>query len=76
MSKWQPIHSCPKDGTPFEALFDDFTIEAGVYWSDERYCILGAPMGSKGPGCMSPEAGLPVEPTDWRPLAALATKRD
>ena len=64
--EWHDIKSAPKDGRPFEALYDDGATEEGVYWADERYCILGAPQGSRGPGCMSSEVGLPVSPTHWR----------
>lgn len=63
---WQPIDTVPKDGSPFGARYEDGTTEDKVYWSSERYCILGAPQGSKGPGCMSSEVGLPVDPVSWR----------
>jgi hypothetical protein len=66
-SGWQDISTAPKDGTRFKVRYEDGTTEEGVYWADERYCILGAPQGSKGPGCMSSDIGLPVEPTHWRP---------
>lgn len=74
---WQPIETAPKDGTPIRGLYDDGrpedeAIEDGLYWSEERYCILGAPQGSMGPGWVSREAGdLPVDaPAYWMPLPA------
>jgi hypothetical protein len=66
-SGWQDISTAPKDGTRFQVRYEDGATEDGVYWTSERYCILGAPQGSKGPGCMSSDIGLPVEPTQWRP---------
>jgi len=64
---WQPIETAPKDGWKFEARYDDGSTEHGVYWATERYCMIGSPQGSKGPGCMSSEVFLPVAPTHWRP---------
>ncbi len=75
-SEWQPIETAPKDGTAFDALYDDGAIEANVYWAAERYCIAGAPYGSRGPGCMSAEIGLPVYPTHWRTPAPLTGGRE
>lgn len=72
LTGWQPIATAPKDGRLFEALYDDGTTETDLYWSEQRYCILGAPQGSKGPGCMSSEVNLPVDPTHWR--AALSSE--
>lgn len=68
---WEPIDSYPKTGEQFEILYENGSIEQDVYWSDTRYCILGAPMGSRGPGLLSTEAGnLPIDPEDgithWR----------
>lgn len=63
---WQDISTAPKDGRSFEVQYDDGSTERDVYWATERYCILGAPQGSKGPGCMSSEVDLPVDPTLWR----------
>lgn len=63
---WQDIATAPKNGRPFEVQYDDGSTERDVYWAPERYCILGAPQGSKGPGCMSSEVGLPVDPILWR----------
>lgn len=70
-SGWKPIDSHPKTGEQFEVLYDNGSIEQDVYWSDTRYCMLGAPMGSRGPGLLSTEAGnLPIDPEDgithWR----------
>lgn len=66
---WQDISTAPKDGTHIQVRHDDGTIEDDVYWSDERYCILGRPQGSRGPGWVSTEAGnLPIDPPfKWRP---------
>lgn len=73
---WQDIATAPKDGRPFEAQYDDGSTERDVYWASERYCILGAPQGSKGPGCMSSGIGLPVDPTYWRPQGRLPELAD
>lgn len=67
MKNWQYIDTAPRDGSYFEVLYDDGEVETNCYWSSERYCMLGAPQGSKGPGCMSSEIGLPIEPVSWRP---------
>jgi hypothetical protein len=64
---WQEIATAPKDGKPFEALYDDATTERDVYWAQTRQCILGSRAGERGPGCMSTEVGLPVDPISWRP---------
>jgi len=69
VSEWKPIGTVPKDGNYFEVLYEDGTIEQEVYWSDTRYCMLGAPQGSCGPGLLSTEAGhLPIGDgiTHWR----------
>lgn len=78
MSEWNPIDTYPKDGSQFEVLYQDGSIEAEVYFSDTRYCMLGAPMGSRGPGLVSTEAGgLPIDPEDgithWRCAPANTT---
>ncbi|SEG64562.1 hypothetical protein SAMN04488115_108106 [Bosea lathyri] len=73
---WQAIDSAPKDGTPFEALYDDGSTEEGVYWAEARQCILGSRAGERGPGCMSTEVGLPVDPTHWRPIGSGQTLAD
>jgi hypothetical protein len=58
---WLPIERAPKDGTPLYVLYADGAEEDEVYWSDERYCMLGRPQGSRGPGWVSTHAGnLPV----------------
>lgn len=66
-SGWLPMESAPRDGTRIEGLTEDGDIDL-VYWSDTRYCMLGAPQGSMGPGWVSVEAGnLPVDaPVSWR----------
>lgn len=78
MSEWQPISTVPHDRSYFEILYEDGSIEQEVYWSDTRYCMLGAPQGSRGPGLVSSEAGnLPIEIKDgithWRPAPVPAT---
>jgi hypothetical protein len=66
---WQPIAAAPKDGTRVSVRYADGTEEDGAYYSDTRYCMIGAPMGSCGAGWVSTEAGnLPIdEPTLWKP---------
>ncbi len=60
---WQGIESAPKDGSEITVRYEDGEEEDGVFWSDTRYCMLGAPMGSCGEGWVSREAGnLPVDP--------------
>ena len=65
--EWHPMESAPRDGTHVEALHESGGLDL-VYWSDTRYCMLGAPQGSRGPGWVSVEAeDLPVEdPIFWR----------
>lgn len=68
---WRPPETAPRDGSKFTVLYDDGSTEDEVYWSNERYCMLGAPQGSCGPGFVSTEAGnLPVgdcpDITHWR----------
>lgn len=69
---WRDIESAPTDGTQLRVRYEDGTVEDGVYFSAERYCVLGAPQGSRGPGWVSTEAGnLPVDDPDaWMPLPA------
>lgn len=69
MSKWQPIETAPKNETRISVRYEDGTEEDEVYFSDTRYCMIGAPMGSCGPEWVSTEAGnLPVDdPTHWKP---------
>jgi hypothetical protein len=67
--EWNPIETVPKDGGCFEVLYEDGTTEQEVYWSDTRYCMIGPPQGSCGPGLLSTEAGhLPIGDgiTHWR----------
>jgi hypothetical protein len=67
---WQPIDTAPRDGTPLRILNADGTEEDGVYWSNERCCVLGSRAGAFKPGWVSTEAGnLPVDPpTHWQSL--------
>lgn len=70
MSDWHPMNTAPKD-THIDVLWENGSIESEVYWSDTRYCMLGAPNGSRGPGWLSTEAGnLPIDEEDgmkgWR----------
>lgn len=70
MSDWHPMHTAPKD-THIDVLWEDGSVESEVYWSDTRYCMLGVPNGSRGPGWLSTEAGnLPIDEEDgmkgWR----------
>lgn len=69
MSDWQPIETAPKDGTKLLVLYewDDNSTEYGVYFCETRQCMLGPRAGECGPGFVSPENGLPVEPTHWMP---------
>lgn len=69
---WVLMETAPKDGTQIQVRHEDGTEEDDVYWSDERYCILGRPQGSCGPGWVSTEAGnLPIDPpVYWRPAPA------
>jgi hypothetical protein len=62
---WHPIETAPKDGTVILGPDGD-----EVYWSDQRFCALGMPAGSCGPGWVSVLAGhLPVDaPTHWSPV--------
>lgn len=69
-NEWRPIATAPKDGTWVETRSEGCD-DIGR-WQEERYCILGAPQGSYGPGFVDQETGLPMsgefEPTHWRPL--------
>jgi len=66
-----PISSAPRDGTKIRVLYDDGTTEDGVYWAEQRCCMLGPRAGEVGPGWMSSEIGLPVggcpDITHWEP---------
>lgn len=68
---WMPMPDAPKDGTQFSVRWEDGSVEHDVYWADQRYCMLGAPQGSRGPGWLSTQAGhLPIDAEDgiaaWR----------
>ena len=75
---WQPMETAPKNGTKLQVLHPDGSEEDDVYWSEERYCILGAPQGSRGPGWVSTEAGnLPIDsPIHWRRAAPLLEQKE
>ena len=72
LSEARPIDTAPRDGSKIIGISEYG--EDVIYWSGTRYCMIGAPMGSRGPGWVSVEAGhLPVdEPDSWRPLAVHA----
>lgn len=65
--EWHPIEEAPRDGTMLTVLYDDGSEEPDVYWSDERYCMLGSPQGSCGPGWVSTGSGnlLVEDITHW-----------
>lgn len=67
---WEPIESAPKDGS-YVRLLSRECKEIGC-WQEERYCMIGAPMGSFGRGWVDETNHLPMyaefEPTHWRPL--------
>lgn len=66
---WQPIETAPKD--VYVRLLSSECEDVGR-WQDDRYCILGAPQGSFGPGFVDETNHLPMyaefEPTHWQPL--------
>lgn len=67
----EPIETAPRDGRWIIGVYDDPYIgEDVIGWREERYCVLGAPQGSKGPGWVGRDCGeLPVdEPERWRPM--------
>lgn len=61
----RPIATAPTDGTQIIGHGPDG--EDLIAWRDERWCVIGPPQGSHGPGWVSIDAGgLPVdEPPDW-----------
>jgi hypothetical protein len=67
---WMPIESAPRDGR-FVRLLSPECEDVGC-WAEERYCMLGAPQGSYGPGWLDSTNLLPIaaefEPTHWQPL--------
>lgn len=67
----QSMNTAPRTGEKIRVYYKDGTDEAGVYWSDERYCIIGPPQGARGPGWVSTDADdLPVDEEDmvgWAP---------
>jgi hypothetical protein len=65
------ISTAPRDGRWIIGIYADPEIgEDVIAWRDERYCMLGCPQGSRGPGWVGRECGeLPVdEPDHWRTL--------
>lgn len=66
---WQPIETAPKDGTRLRVRYESGDEEDGVYFSNERCCMLGSRAGALKPGWVSYEIGhLPVDtPTHWAP---------
>lgn len=69
---WRPIDdNTPRDGRWIVGVYDDPDIgEDVIGWRDERWCILGAPQGSFGPGWVGRDCDeLPVDaPQGWKPL--------
>lgn len=68
VGSWYPISSAPMDGSRITVRDADGYEEEGVYYAESRYCMIGAPQGSKGPGWVSTEAGhLPIDaPFEWK----------
>lgn len=68
--EWLPIDSAPKDGS-WVSLLSGEGRDVGA-WRDTRYCMIGAPQGSYGPGWVDQNNCLPIsgefEPTHWQPL--------
>lgn len=75
--EWMPIATAPKDGRAIRVRYewDGDAVEDGVYFAETRQCMLGARAGECGPGWISAEVGLPVEPTHWQPLHSPAARR-
>lgn len=72
---WLSIESAPRDGTVVSLLYRDGN-EGAARWQEERYCILGAPAGTFGPGWQDVEENLPVSnETHWRPAASSAERQ-
>lgn len=67
---WQPFSTVPHEALDIEALDENGDIDE-ISWSNQRYCMLGSPQGSRGAGWVSHLCGhLPVDGpfTHWRPL--------
>jgi len=60
---WQELSAAPRNGSCVEVLYGDGYTEKDVYWASER----SSGDGPFGPGFMSTEIGLPVDPIKWRP---------
>lgn len=67
---WQPFSTVPPEALDIEVLDENGDIDE-VSWRGERYCMLGRPQGSRGPGWISRHCSLPVDGpfTHWRPLS-------
>lgn len=67
---WLSIESAPRDGRWVNLLSSEGQ-DVGA-WRDTRYCMIGAPQGSYGPGWVDQRNCLPIsgefEPTHWQPL--------
>lgn len=69
MMEWQPMASCPLDGTKVD-LWD----RAGYRWADVKwdhlYWIEGVPSKDKGwtGGCIDYSQGPGPDPVAWMPL--------
>lgn len=68
--EWQLIETAPRD-RPIRVRTANGD-EDIVQWQDERYCMIGAPQGSYGPGWVDLVNKLPVmedhAPDFWRPV--------
>lgn len=72
MSRWQQMANAPHD-RPIQALYEDSADDEfdTVIWEENRYCMIGPPQGSRGPGWQSLENNLPVDdPVLWREVQA------
>lgn len=58
-SPWKPIAEAPRDGTTITVLFANGD-EDEVCWEEDRYCMIGSPQGSYGPGWVDKLNHLPV----------------
>lgn len=68
---WKPIDTAPRN-RPIRALFADGE-EDEIRWEDARFCMIGPPQGSYGPGWVDTYNGLPLceeSPlTHWREVS-------
>lgn len=67
VSDWRSIETAPRDSTVIIGEYED-GIDT-ICWLEQRYCIIGAPQGSFGPGFVTIEPGhLPTDPPlRWKP---------